>query len=254
MKTIYLNEKKRLTKRRVRKIIKKLEKTSKKEDIVVATSKELGKNEELVEEILKRKIDILTGRWLPKFMMNEILEETVKLENKELKTINFVILIDNIEDIALQQIIEIAKKVKSLKIVTKNISSFSYLEEELYLKYGIAMQITNNRIKALLNADIIINFDFDESRINEYKIPELATIINIKHIVNIANEKFRGNIISDYDIEYNQELIEEFGGNEDFDNIILYESLIYRKDTYSHIKSQIKKDNVRIILNRLTKT
>ena len=101
-------------------------------------------------------------------MLNEILEETAKLTKKEQMTINLAILIDNAEDVLLAQIKELAEKVKNLKIITKNISRFSYIEEELYVQYGIAMQITNNRIKALLNTDIIINFDFNESRFSNY--------------------------------------------------------------------------------------
>lgn len=60
LKTIYLNEKKRMTQRRVRKIIKKLEKLNKKEKIVVAINKDLSRNQELLEEIKKSKIEVLT--------------------------------------------------------------------------------------------------------------------------------------------------------------------------------------------------
>ena len=60
LKTIYLNEKKKMTQRRVRKIIKKLEKLNKKEKIVVAINKDLSRNQELLEEIKKSKIEVLT--------------------------------------------------------------------------------------------------------------------------------------------------------------------------------------------------
>ena len=60
LKTIYLNEKKKMTQRRVRKIIKKLEKLNKKEKIVVAINKDLSKNQELLEAIKKSKIEVLT--------------------------------------------------------------------------------------------------------------------------------------------------------------------------------------------------
>lgn len=187
-------------------------------------------------------------------MLSDILEENAKLEQKELKTTNIAILIDNAEDIALAQIKEIAEKVKNLKIITKNISKFSYLEEELYIQYGIAMQITNNRAKALLNTDIIINFDFNENRINEYEIPKLATIINIQSVVKIKKDNFNGKVINNYIIDYDKKLVEEFEEKQDFDSNVLYESLIYRKDTYANIKSQLIKDNVTILLNPLTKT
>lgn len=186
-------------------------------------------------------------------MLNEILEEAAKLTKKEQMTINLAILIDNAEDVLLAQIKELAEKVKNLKIITKNISRFSYIEEELYVQYGIAMQITNNRIKALLNTDIIINFDFNESRINEYEIPDLVTIINIQNAIQINKENYKGKIINNYKIDYDKELLEGLEDKKDFDNNVLYESLIYRKDTYSNIKSQLFKDNVRILLNPLTK-
>ena len=60
LKTIYLNEKKKMTQRRVRKIIKKLEKLNKKEKLVVAINKNLSKNQELLEAIKKSKIEVLT--------------------------------------------------------------------------------------------------------------------------------------------------------------------------------------------------
>ncbi|MCI8620892.1 MAG: hypothetical protein HFJ50_03745 [Clostridia bacterium] len=59
MKTVYLNEKKKLTKRKINKIAKKLEKINEKEEIVLAISKKLSENEELVNEIKRRKIAIL---------------------------------------------------------------------------------------------------------------------------------------------------------------------------------------------------
>lgn len=62
MRTIYLNEKKKLTKRRARKIIKKLEKLNKKEKIVVAINKNLSDDQELIEQIKKSKIEVLTRK------------------------------------------------------------------------------------------------------------------------------------------------------------------------------------------------
>jgi hypothetical protein len=59
LKTVYLNEKKKLTKRKINKIAKKLEKINEKEEIVLAISKKLSENEELVNEIKRRKIAIL---------------------------------------------------------------------------------------------------------------------------------------------------------------------------------------------------
>lgn len=62
MKTVYLNDKKIMTKRRIKKIGKKLNKINKKEDIVVALSKKLSKNEELISEIESYKIEVLNRK------------------------------------------------------------------------------------------------------------------------------------------------------------------------------------------------
>jgi len=59
LKTIYLNAKKILTKRRIKKIGKKLNKISKKENIAIAISKELSKSQELINEIASYRIPIL---------------------------------------------------------------------------------------------------------------------------------------------------------------------------------------------------
>lgn len=59
MKTVYLDESKKLTKRRIRKIAKKLDKINQKEQIVLAISNTLSENIELREEIESYNIEIL---------------------------------------------------------------------------------------------------------------------------------------------------------------------------------------------------
>lgn len=59
LKTVYLYESKKLTKRRIRKIAKKLDKINQKEQIVLAISNSLSENIELREEIESYNIEIL---------------------------------------------------------------------------------------------------------------------------------------------------------------------------------------------------
>ena len=154
--------------------------------------------------------------------------------------------VNNIEDLVVLQISEIAKKVRSLKIVTNNIKRFLPLEEVLYCDFGIAVQVTNNKEKAISKEEIIINFDFDKEMLNQYVISKDSTIINIKNPIMTIETNFKGTIINDYNITYNVEIIDEFKDGKDFDDKVLYESLIYRKDTYANIKKQIDKDKVKI--------
>ncbi len=246
MRTIYITTKKELKQRKIKKIAKKLYKINKKEDIVVAISKGLEKQEGLTDEIRSYGLRILNGRWILKFLICDILEFVSNEEEKDIKTKNVAILVNNIDDVIIEQIKEVAKKVKGLKIITKDINRFSFLEQELYLKYGIAILVTNNKEKALANIDTIVNVDFNEDKIKKYKINEFATIINIEQELIEIDKNFEGKNINKFEIEYNKENYIENEEYFEFDSNILYESYIYRKDTYKNIYKQIKNDGVKI--------
>lgn len=190
---------------------------------------------------------MLDGRWLFKFLLFDILEYASKTQEKKLETQSVAILMKRADEIVMQQLILLAKNIKTLKIVTELKNSFSYIENELYEKYGIGLQITNNKAKSLSNVDIIINFDFDEESINEYNINENATIININQNISLNKSRFKGININDYEIRYNKENFKDNEPKSNFDSNILYESYIYRKDTFSNIQKQLKNDNVELI-------
>ncbi|MCI8620893.1 MAG: hypothetical protein HFJ50_03750 [Clostridia bacterium] len=177
-------------------------------------------------------------------MLFDILENFSKIEEKPLETINIAIMFNHFEDILVNQIIEIAKKVKTLKIVTKNINSFLNLEEILYMEFGIAVQITNNKKRALSNSDVIINYDFGEEKLNEYAFSNECKILNIKEKANVKNKNFCGKVFNEYDISLKENILEQIVEKDDFEKIILYESLIYRKDTYINIKKQFESDGL----------
>ena len=99
----------------------------------------------------------------------------------------------------------------------------------------------------MTSSDIIINIDFDEKLFNKYSINPKSIVINIKDKININSKRFQGININYYKIEYDKEILNIFENNKQYDENILYESYIYRKDTYKNIQSQIKKDKVKII-------
>ncbi len=242
---MYVNIKDDLNKRKVKKIAKKLYRISKKEDIVVALNKTLSQNMELIEIINEYGIKILNGRWLFKFLLYDIVNYICKIECKILETQNVAILINKKDDIIIGQIMEIAKRVKSLKIISDFTNGFGYLEEELYTEYGIALQITNNKKKSLLHTDIIINFDYDGEQLNKYYTKSGAILVNLQE--NVELENFVGININDYRIDYDKDNFEIFENEKDFENNIIYESYIYRKDTLLNIQKQLKRDNVRLV-------
>lgn len=243
MRTVYINVKDEPNKRKIKKIAKKLYKINKKEDIVVALSKELQKNEELNNKIEEYGIKVLDGKWLFKFLICDIIEYVSKNEHKSKEIQIIAILMEKQDDIVLAQILEIAKNVKVLKIITKSIERYEYWETKLYEEYGIALQVTNNKKKSLSNVDIIINFDYDEEKIKEYNINPFAILVNLQDNIKC----FKGININNYKIEYNKENFMEFEDELDYDNNIIYESYIYRRDTFLNIRKQLNRDEVRLI-------
>lgn len=157
---------------------------------------------------------------------------------------NVAIVVNNPDSIISSEITEIAQIVKSLKIVTKNISRFSHIEDRLYLEFGVALQITNNKEKAISNSDVIINID--EYYIEQYNISKEGIVVDISGVLEGLEESFSGKVINWYEVEYNDEILEGFEGASAFDANLLYESLIYRKDTYQHIRKQLDADGVKI--------
>ena len=166
---------------------------------------------------------------------------------RHIKDYKVAILMDKADEIILQQIPIIAKSVKTLKIVTKSKNSYSYIENELFEKDGIAMQITNNKDKSLSNVDIILNFDFNGERISEYKIKHNAILINLGKKIRVNKDIFNGEFINDYEISFDEDNYNIDINKENFDKNILYESYIYRRDTFENIKKHLEKDNVKII-------
>lgn len=243
MKTVYVDIGKEITARRAKRIAKKLYKKNKKEDIVVALSKELENNEELNNQINEFGIKVLDGKWLFKFLICDTIEYISNMKSKRLDTEVVAIVMERQDEIVLAQLSEIAKKVKTLKIISGFTFGLDYIEEKLYNEYGIAIQITNNKRKALANVDIVINFDLKEEKLKEYSINKQAVLVNIKE--NIKN--FSGTNINYYKIEYNRENFTKMKNEINFDSNVIYEGFIYRRDTLQNIRKQLMIDNVRLV-------
>ena len=73
MKTIYI-DKENIGKWRAKRIAKKIYKQSKKEDVVIALSKNLIKHEVLNNALNEYGLKVLNDRWLFKFLISDILE------------------------------------------------------------------------------------------------------------------------------------------------------------------------------------
>ena len=150
-------------------------------------------------------------------------------------------LINDFNKINTEIIIEIAKNIKTLNIVTNHIDRCKKIEEYLYNEFGIMISISNNKRKSLLNSEIILNIDFPEELINKYRIYEKSIIINISEKIKLISKRFNGININYYKIN-----IPEKYKIYNFKDEIIYESIIFKIYKLEDIMKKIKKDKIKI--------
>ncbi len=135
----------------------------------VVISNELKQNTIILNNL--QGLNILNGRWLFNYLIYDTIDYILQKKNKEINESEISILANKTTDTNIQNILNIAKSVKVLNIVTENIAIFKQIEEKLYKEIGIMVRVTNNKKRSLLKSDIIINLDFNEEELNKYSIP-----------------------------------------------------------------------------------
>ena len=195
---------------------------------------------ESINEIELNRIKILDGRTLFSYLIYDVIEYIAVKQGKKIEEFEVSILANNSNSIEINSIIMIAKQVKNLNIVTNNIQKFKKVEEYLYSELGILIKVSNNKNKAILKSNIIINTDFEEELTNKYTIPNKGIIINANKNINIKSKKFNGLNINGYKIEIPEEY-----KLEGFRNETIYESYVYNQN-FEKIRGKIIEDNIRI--------
>ena len=206
-------------------------------------SKNIKKEEKIINYLNTYGIEILDGRWLFEILLIDIVKFLI--DKQKLEKTNISILINDLTDIEFENIKILSKKYKTINIVTNHIEKFKKLEEQLQ-EEGIIITITNNKKKSLMKSQIIINIDFSKELINKYRINENATIINIKRPIKIIQKRFNGITVNDYEISYRSDICNEKFFNGKYALKDLYESEIYKKSSFNELRNKIKKDNVSI--------
>lgn len=231
-----------ISKYRIKKLSKKIIKIlDKHEASNVVLSKYLYTLENLKNELYSQNINILEGRYIFKCLSNQIIEYILKIKNKKIQDSEISILINDLNNINKELIVDIAKNIKTLNIVTNHINRFKNIEEYLYNEFGILINISNNKKISILNAQIILNFDFPEEILNQYNIYNKSIIINLSEKVLIKSKKFNGININYFKINIPKKYkLDGFNDEE------IYESIIYRKD-FDIIKKMIAEDKIRIL-------
>lgn len=213
----------------------------------ICVSKKIKEQTEYINDLRIFNIKIIEGKWLFSILINKILDYITNKNKIKKSDTTISILINKLDkDYIYEHIKNIIKEYKTVNIITNNTSKFKKLEEEIYQKDGIMINISNNKKKSLVRSKIILNIDFSNELINQYNLPENSIIININNKVKIAKKRFNGININDYEIKYLN--IDEF----DYDKYSLYEqkdiyeSQIYQNQPFEYIKRKIERDKVEI--------
>ena len=206
----------------------------------VVLSKQLKNVDIIKNNLYSQDINILDGRYLFKTLSIRVIEYILKLKNNKIENSEIFVLINNYNNINERLIIELARRIKTLNIITDKIDNFKRIEKYLYREFGIILNISNNKKASLLKANIILNLDFTNEIINEYKIYNNAIIINILGNVIIKSKKFSGININYFNIN----IPDKYRIN-GFKNEEIYESIIYNL-SYEKALEKLKQDNVKI--------
>ena len=225
--------------KKAKKILKILNKNSVRN---VVLSKELQKNEMLINYLNSSNVNIFNGRWLEKYLAYEIVKYILVKKNIKEEETEIAILINQIDEVSTENIKLFSKEFKRVNVVTNHIEKLKNIEESIFDEFGIMITITNNKKKSLKNAKIILNMDFPNELINKFNIYDDAIILNLDGDIKINKKRFSGLNINNYEISLNDVdyLSEEFYIRD------IFQSQIYKKAAFKNIRKEIKEKEVKI--------
>ena len=244
--TLPLLKTKKITNKQYSRMARKIVKKENLRDIVL--TKDLFYQEAFIWQLKKDNIHIFDGKWLEQYLILDCLFFICEKQKQNLGEKEISILVNEPSDIVKQIIMSLAQKVRLLNIITNQINSYQKIEDFLYQNYGIMVRVTNNK-KALSKSDIIINMDYSEEKLNYFSLPKKGIILNLGRNIRIKSKKFEGINIRNYKMIFQNQEMQEFKQlhlEEEFERKILYESILYRKDSYKNIREKIQKDKVQI--------
>lgn len=189
--------------------------------------------------------NILNGKYLMKNIIFKLLEYIYNIKNKNIKLENIYIFVNEYTKNNIGIIEMLARKCKTVNIVTENLKYFRKLEDFLYNE-GILITVSNNKRKSAKNAKMIINMDFNKDTFERYTINMNSIIINLTNEKIFFENTFRGICINNFEMNINENVrcfYKEFYGNIEeslyLESIILNKGYKYAEDQYEENKSEI---------------
>ena len=226
---------------KIKKIIKKLKYSSRKNFIdAVILSKALYSFEELKNQMVLNNINIIDGKWLMKYLILEIVEYISEKRKIKIEECEVAILVNSINDVEIENIKILAKKFKTIKVISNHSERLEKIERKLYEDSGIMLIFSNNKKKSLQKSNFIINFDYVQEEISKYNINNEAIIINLENNIEIIKKRFCGDIINNYNVNCNEDINKSFYARD------ILESKLYAKTTFEIIRKKIKENDIKI--------
>lgn len=212
---------------------------------VVVLSKYLNNVKELKKKIQDEDIYIIDGTRLFKLLLGETVEFIANKTDSKMEQLEVSLLTNDISILNKQILIELARKVKRLNIITNLPHIFKDIEEYLYNEFGIIIKISNHQNKVLENSNIIINMDLEENELNLYNLPGTGIIINMDKEIKIMQKSFHGININNYNI-----IMPDKYKVQNFEDKLVYEASIVGKE-FAMARKQILEDKIQIYLDKL---
>lgn len=222
--------------RKTKKIIEKNSNSNK-----VVLSKYVRQQKLYINYLNTYGIQVADGKWLFEILLTDVTKYII--EKKKIEKSNISILLNDLTEIEMENIKILSKQFKTINIVTNHLEKFKKLQECLE-KEGIILTVTNNKKRSLMKSNIILNIDFPKELINKYNINDEAIIVNVRGNVKIDKKRFNGLNINDYDIDFREDKKEIKVLENRYFLKDVYEAKLYRKQSISEIRKELRRDNV----------
>lgn len=176
----------------------------------------------------------LSGKYITKYMLVEILDYCFKMLKKEAKLEEVYICVENFTKENIKIIEEICNKVKLVNIVTNHLKQFQELEKRLE-RNGIYITVSSNKRKALKRANIIINLDFKDFK--GFNVNRKSIIINTSKNLEIGKD-FEG-ICIEKALADTKRIMRIFSEMQNMDKQKLIEAELIKKEDYTKIRESV---------------
>lgn len=211
----------------------------------VVLSNELNEIEELKTAFQNKKQ--VEGKYLLKVMVDEVIDYISNIKNERTENQTIYILVNEYSKINLEIIELLSNKVKSVNIITNRLKRFLNFEKRLYEDNGIMITVSNNKRRALNKANWIINLDFSNDSIKQYKINRNAIFVNLKLEQPEVSKSFSGVIVNGLNIDdvFNKDF-RYSKMYKVFNRTLVYENIIQKNKSITEIKEKIADDGIKI--------